>query len=454
MKSIKFILSTVLIFFITIINAQNLTGTWKDQDNNPYYIRQDGNNIYWFGEKKNNRGWANVFIGTKNGTNFSGTFYDIPKGGAQGTGNIGYKIEGNTLTMVSGSGFGSTVLRKRTLNKLSALSEKYLGPRNEQFKNNNSLTGLWYGNDGGRYYVRQVGNKVVWFGENRTNTGKIKSGFANVAVGTRSGNRLPMKFVDVPKAAANGKGNFVLTIKDNKIMTKPEGNFGAKKFVKDGHLDVTSGIMPKSKIEDIMNNIFSAMRIHINNFGPRNKDSWYLANDNYIEIFGNQTILENIGELKRGWKKRKRYYINDFNMESAHATFDGDDLKVTITMETEGREIKGMCRDCLRGGDDGSVADLNLTNPKFEIIASLTALNCSIAFNVKKVKYLGGVDGRGFVEIVDGIIERKMKPNLQKGIKDALQANRTKIAEQLKTILGEGCVRRVSMNGDIIILDR
>ncbi len=374
----------------------------------------------------------------------------MPKGGARGNGNIGFRISNDRLVMISGSGFGSTVLNKTSDSQASG--NRYLGPRSEQFKDRNTLTGLWYGDDGGRYYIRQIGNKVVWFGENRTTTGRTKSGFANVAVGTRSGNRLPMTFVDVPKGIHTGKGNFVLTIDDNKVMTKPASNFGAKKFVREGLQGFSTGILPKSKLTGLLNTVFSGMRIHINNFGPRHGKSWYLPNDTYIEIFGRQTILSNISEIKRGVRGRKRYYINDFNMESARASFDGDKLKIVLTMETNGREIKGMCRKCLRGTDDSSVADLNLTDPKFEIKASLTALNCSITFREIEVKYLGGVDGRGFVEIVDGIVERRMRPIIEKGIKDALNANRTLIAEKLRPVFGDICVENIRFNGNTIIL--
>src|SRR6188472_4787363 len=47
------------------------------------------------------------------------------------------------------------------------------------------LTGKWIGNDGGKYYIRQIDKTVWWFG---FNTFSIGEGFSNVFNGIRSGN--------------------------------------------------------------------------------------------------------------------------------------------------------------------------------------------------------------------------------------------------------------------------
>lgn len=48
-----------------------------------------------------------------------------------------------------------------------------------------SLTGVWQGNDGARYYLRQVGKEVWWYGENDP----VFPSFSNVAHGKLDGSR-------------------------------------------------------------------------------------------------------------------------------------------------------------------------------------------------------------------------------------------------------------------------
>jgi len=50
------------------------------------------------------------------------------------------------------------------------------------------LSGIWHGNDGGKYYIRQIGSQVWWFG---FNTLSIGEGFSNVFYGTRNGSDGP-----------------------------------------------------------------------------------------------------------------------------------------------------------------------------------------------------------------------------------------------------------------------
>jgi hypothetical protein len=68
-----------------------------------------------------------------------------------------------------------------------------------------SLTGTWQGNDGGSYYVRQVGSEVWWFGENLPS-------FSNVAYGKISGDKLILTWGDVPKGSIASSGILVLKV--------------------------------------------------------------------------------------------------------------------------------------------------------------------------------------------------------------------------------------------------
>jgi hypothetical protein len=100
------------------------------------------------------------------------------------------------------------------------------------------LTGKWIGNDGGKYYIRQIDKTVWWFG---FNTLSIGEGFSNVFHGIRSGNgsgdpTLFGQWQDVPLGGTKGSGSFDIQIDPTGTkLTKFNSNgdfFGASEWTK------------------------------------------------------------------------------------------------------------------------------------------------------------------------------------------------------------------------------
>jgi len=69
------------------------------------------------------------------------------------------------------------------------------------------INAYYNSDDGGVYFVRQIGDKIYWFGEDP------KGGFANVLMGTVSGNKITAHWWDVPKGKAKGGGDITFEIK-------------------------------------------------------------------------------------------------------------------------------------------------------------------------------------------------------------------------------------------------
>ena len=76
----------------------------------------------------------------------------------------------------------------------------------------NDLTGTWSCDDGGTYYVRQIGDEVWWTGQSGEPRGEKKA-FANVFHGTINGNKITGSWVDDPKGESRGAGTLTLEIK-------------------------------------------------------------------------------------------------------------------------------------------------------------------------------------------------------------------------------------------------
>lgn len=210
------------------VQKRDLTGFYKANDNGYYYLRQIGSTVHWFGENPNGS-WANVFRGKLTGNTLKGQFYDVPKGGAQGYGSLTLKVStsGKLITKVSGSSFGGSRWTKTT--RPASLPKKRAAGFSSTSKGN--LNGAWSGNDNGTYYLRQIGNTVVWFGEQNF-TGN-RPAFANVAVGTRSGDNLTMDWVDVTKCNLKGQGKLRLKVTGTNTISKVSGSgFGGSRWTR------------------------------------------------------------------------------------------------------------------------------------------------------------------------------------------------------------------------------
>jgi hypothetical protein len=70
------------------------------------------------------------------------------------------------------------------------------------------LTGIWNCDDGGKYYIRQLGNMIWWFGEKDPDN----PDWSNVMRGTLSGNTITADWADVPKGSIMQSGSLKLSI--------------------------------------------------------------------------------------------------------------------------------------------------------------------------------------------------------------------------------------------------
>lgn len=86
------------------------------------------------------------------------------------------------------------------------------------------LTGVWNCDDGGKYYVRQLGSAIWWYGENDPKN----PSWSNVLRGTIGGNVINAEWSDVPKGSIMSNGKLVLQIVSNNrlIATSKTGGFG------------------------------------------------------------------------------------------------------------------------------------------------------------------------------------------------------------------------------------
>ena len=91
------------------------------------------------------------------------------------------------------------------------------------------LTGVWTADDAGRYYLRQMGDCVWWFGTELQEVGDGEQpGFANVAVGRLADDELRLEWADVPLGDILGGGTLILQVSDdgNQLTKASEAGTG------------------------------------------------------------------------------------------------------------------------------------------------------------------------------------------------------------------------------------
>ena len=87
-----------------------------------------------------------------------------------------------------------------------------------------NLDGVFSGG-GGKYYIRQLGNDILWYGEEDA----MSPTWSNVAHGTIKKNIITAKWADVPKGSIMQSGNLKIKINSNDelILLEQTGDFFA-----------------------------------------------------------------------------------------------------------------------------------------------------------------------------------------------------------------------------------
>lgn len=98
---------------LLIAQSERLTGVWNCNDGGVYFIRQIGNQVWWYGQSSDGgTTWSNVFQGTITGNQITGSWADVPKGNIRGSGWMTLSISGSNRlrkVKVGGSNFGGSV---------------------------------------------------------------------------------------------------------------------------------------------------------------------------------------------------------------------------------------------------------------------------------------------------------------------------------------------------------
>jgi hypothetical protein len=190
--------------------STSLTGIWTSNDGGLYYIRQIGDVIWWLGVSPDDgRTWTNVFHGRLIGDEIVGEWADLPRGEIRNHGTLFVRVKTNPAgetvleKWISTGGFGANTWTGQN-------AEPRPLQIDPQTAGTYNLIGVWSGNDGGSYYVTNLGNRfpqdVWWVGL----SGDSGLSWTNVFHGTWSEGRIQGDWADVPHGRASGYGSMTM----------------------------------------------------------------------------------------------------------------------------------------------------------------------------------------------------------------------------------------------------
>ncbi len=180
----------------TVATLVSLKPFYKSDKGALVYVRQEGATVVWLAERFD-RKFVAVFKGTQNKNTIIGTYYNIPKGKAKGTGSLKVQISngGKTLKITGGNMDGQTLTEIACPSKFPARRRAhYRGDTTE------NLTGRWSASNAGEMHLLDKNKAIAgyFFGQQKSSNDRPST--VKVFFGTKDkGNtRMNIKWFDLP----------------------------------------------------------------------------------------------------------------------------------------------------------------------------------------------------------------------------------------------------------------
>ena len=179
-----------------------------------------------------------------------------------------------------------------------------------------NLTGIWSANDGGVYYLRQIGNQLWWAGlslESPQGVADLQQGisFSNVLQGQLSGTTATGDWADVPRGSILNSGILGLQVSPNHIQRlSATGGFGATAWDR-------TGPVPPAGVTSIFNNdiftIFDDVKKNQNAWRDHSLlDNLKPAKSKPVAIFGKLAQTSDPDPMHVNYPISKGRSYNDF----------------------------------------------------------------------------------------------------------------------------------------------
>jgi hypothetical protein len=232
------LLTFTLIFSASMANANNhvaggglaeptdpariqLAPIFVGDDGGIIYLRETGDNVYWYAEHPG-RGYAHVFRGHRNGARIRGRMISVPKYADTKTGRVTMEIRtgGNLHQVGEAMNAPFNRLEPRSMSEVKDRLPLQAFP-GFQAQSASDFDGGFEDPRGRRYYVRTLGNTVVFFVESRFSQGKRPTAaFVFFGKWTGAERRFATgELVAMPKGKRRSMGSFSLGFLEDRRLS-------------------------------------------------------------------------------------------------------------------------------------------------------------------------------------------------------------------------------------------
>lgn len=233
--------------------------------------------------------------------------------------------------------------------------------------------------------------------------------------------------------------------------------------------------VPTSLIVAVINNVLPGTQLHLNNFGPKHGKSWHKPNDSFVKLptalggmqFG-FNVPEGVKDLDCGLlcpdAGDAKFYVQDWNLSSAQVGWQSPTFKLSLSMESNGREIKGFHTGSLTSLGDNGVPDVEINNARMDVFLRPIASQGRLTYTVTKVDFNASVQATGACNIfgidicnplfgykntIVSLVEAQVRTRLNDS------TLRDRVANAVQPVLNQFGIRqitKVSVSGDNLVI--
>jgi hypothetical protein len=163
--------------------------------------------------------------------------------------------------------------------------------------------------------------------------------------------------------------------------------------------------IPTQLIVTLLNNALPGTQLHLNNFGSKHGKSWHKPNDSFVKLppaFGGSQFNFNLPEGRKDLDcgilcpdlGDAKFYVQDWNLSNAQVGWQNSAFKLSLAMESSGREIKSFHTGRVTLGDNG-IPDVNINNARMDVFLRPIAENGRLSYTITNVDFNADIQATG-----------------------------------------------------------